>query len=68
MIGDGAKHAREDFSVADPIKLSIFGHRFMGIAEQMGRALQRTSCAPAPARMPAECHCPSPRRLATPPH
>jgi 5-oxoprolinase (ATP-hydrolysing) len=27
----------------DPIYLSIFGHRFMGIAEQMGRTLQRTS-------------------------
>eukprot|EP00934_Nitzschia_sp_Nitz4_P003250 Nitzschia sp. Nitz4//scaffold289_size23394//17923//21827//NITZ4_008481-RA/size23394-augustus-gene-0.2-mRNA-1//1//CDS//3329545834//3240//frame0 len=27
----------------DPIKLSIFSHRFMGIAEQMGRTLQRTA-------------------------
>ncbi|KJE94777.1 5-oxoprolinase [Capsaspora owczarzaki ATCC 30864] len=27
----------------DAIQLSIFGHRFMSIAEQMGRALQRTS-------------------------
>ena len=27
----------------DPIALSIFSHRFMSIAEQMGRALQRTS-------------------------
>ncbi|KAL1852997.1 hypothetical protein Plec18170_005579 [Paecilomyces lecythidis] len=27
----------------DPIQLSIFGHRFMGVAEQMGRALQKTS-------------------------
>ena len=27
----------------DPIQLSVFGHRFMGIAEQMGRTLQRTS-------------------------
>lgn len=27
----------------DPIRLSIFGHRFMAIAEQMGRALQKTS-------------------------
>eukprot|EP01138_Halocafeteria_seosinensis_P009240 gb/GECG01009443.1/.p1 GENE.gb/GECG01009443.1/~~gb/GECG01009443.1/.p1 ORF type:complete len:1400 (+),score=179.60 gb/GECG01009443.1/:1-4200(+) len=27
----------------DPIQLSIFGHRFMSIAEQMGRTLQRTS-------------------------
>merc|ERR1719239_8262 len=29
--------------VADPVLLSIFGHRFMSIAEQMGRVLQRTS-------------------------
>ncbi|KAF3022637.1 hypothetical protein E8E14_013995 [Neopestalotiopsis sp. 37M] len=28
---------------ADPIQLSIFGHRFMGVAEQAGRALQKTS-------------------------
>ncbi|KAI0111067.1 hydantoinase B/oxoprolinase [Nemania sp. FL0031] len=28
---------------ADPIQLSIFGHRFMGVAEQMGRVLQKTS-------------------------
>ncbi|KAI1662674.1 Hydantoinase B/oxoprolinase-domain-containing protein [Daldinia decipiens] len=28
---------------ADPILLSIFGHRFMAIAEQMGHALQKTS-------------------------
>ncbi|KAJ4396706.1 hypothetical protein N0V93_000927 [Gnomoniopsis smithogilvyi] len=28
---------------ADPILLSIFGHRFMAIAEQMGMALQKTS-------------------------
>ncbi|KAI0134206.1 hydantoinase B/oxoprolinase [Xylariales sp. AK1849] len=27
----------------DPILLSIFGHRFMAIAEQMGRSLQKTS-------------------------
>mgnify|MGYP002385859386 CR=1 FL=1 len=30
-------------AVADPIMLSIFSHRFMSIAEQMGRTLQRTS-------------------------
>eukprot|EP00842_Homolaphlyctis_polyrhiza_P000184 jgi/Hompol1/1166/HPOL_002658-RA len=29
--------------VADPILLSVFGHRFMSIAEQMGRTLQKTS-------------------------
>lgn len=27
----------------DPIQLSVFGHRFMSIAEQMGRTLQQTS-------------------------
>lgn len=27
----------------DPIQLTIFSHRFMSIAEQMGRALQKTS-------------------------
>ena len=30
-------------SQLDPIQLAIFSHRFMGIAEQMGRTLQRTS-------------------------
>ncbi|SCU86235.1 LADA_0D13234g1_1 [Lachancea dasiensis] len=30
-------------NAVDPIQLSIFNHRFMGVAEQMGRALQRTS-------------------------
>ncbi|WWD01069.1 hypothetical protein V866_008007 [Kwoniella sp. B9012] len=29
--------------IVDPIQLSIFSHRFMGIAEQMGRALQKTA-------------------------
>lgn len=29
--------------VADVVQLSIFNHKFMGIAEQMGRTLQRTS-------------------------
>lgn len=29
--------------VIDPIQLSIFGHRYMSIAEQMGRALQKTA-------------------------
>uniref|UniRef100_A0A5S6QWQ4 5-oxoprolinase n=1 Tax=Trichuris muris TaxID=70415 RepID=A0A5S6QWQ4_TRIMR len=27
----------------DPVRLSIFGHRFMGIAEQMGKVLRRTA-------------------------
>jgi 5-oxoprolinase (ATP-hydrolysing) len=36
---DDVDHANESTSeiVADPVKLSIFSHRFMGIAEQMGR-------------------------------
>jgi 5-oxoprolinase (ATP-hydrolysing) len=27
----------------DPVRLSIFGHRFMSVAEQMGRTLQKTA-------------------------
>ncbi len=27
----------------DPIQLALFSHRFMSIAEQMGRTLQRTA-------------------------
>lgn len=30
-------------TVVDPIQLSVFGHRFMSIAEQMGRTLQQTA-------------------------
>lgn len=30
-------------TVVDPINLSVFAHRFMSIAEQMGRTLQKTS-------------------------
>uniref|UniRef100_A0A7S2S486 5-oxoprolinase n=1 Tax=Eucampia antarctica TaxID=49252 RepID=A0A7S2S486_9STRA len=32
-----------DEIIMDPIQLSIFSHRFMGIAEQMGRTLARTA-------------------------
>ncbi|BFZ63538.1 hypothetical protein YB2330_004663 [Saitoella coloradoensis] len=32
-------------TTVDPVQLSVFGHRFMSIAEQMGRTLQRTSCS-----------------------
>ena len=39
--GSSQKEGRE--REVDPIVLSIFGHRFMAIAEQMGRALQKTS-------------------------
>jgi 5-oxoprolinase (ATP-hydrolysing) len=41
-VGLGHK-ADLDPNVVDPIQLSIFSHRFMGIAEQMGRALQKTA-------------------------
>lgn len=41
------KKTQDDFENAvipcDAIQLSIFGHRFMSIAEQMGRRLQRTA-------------------------
>lgn len=39
--GDLGKKANT--TKADPVLLSIFSHRFMAIAEQMGRALQKTS-------------------------
>ncbi|PSC69547.1 5-oxoprolinase isoform B [Micractinium conductrix] len=39
---DGAAAGPAD-TECDPIQLAIFSHRFMGIAEQMGRVLQRTS-------------------------
>ncbi|KPM38671.1 Uncharacterized protein C11D3.15 [Neonectria ditissima] len=35
-----SKPAQEEFS---PIQLTVFGHRFMSIAEQMGRTLQKTA-------------------------
>ena len=43
-INDNADQSEEATPInADPIILSIFSHRFMAIAEQMGRALQKTS-------------------------
>ncbi|KAL9053426.1 MAG: hypothetical protein Q9162_004796 [Coniocarpon cinnabarinum] len=46
-IGEGDSHQQHERKVSseevDPIMLSIFSHRFMAIAEQMGRALQKTS-------------------------
>ena len=42
----GAKNGarrREDLSVPDPVRLEVFGHRFMSIAEQMGAVLRNTS-------------------------
>ena len=40
-VGDAAGRALS--TELDPIQLSIFSHRFMSTAEQMGRVLQRTS-------------------------
>ncbi|WWD16936.1 hypothetical protein CI109_101368 [Kwoniella shandongensis] len=41
-VGLGPRKAI-DLQSVDPIQLSIFSHRFMGIAEQMCRALQKTA-------------------------
>lgn len=38
-----AETSSAQIEAVDPIKLSVFSHRFMGIAEQMGRTLQKTS-------------------------
>lgn len=40
---DTSMDKKVDTTEVDPIMLSIFAHRFMAIAEQMGRALQKTS-------------------------
>ncbi|KAF2272194.1 uncharacterized protein EI97DRAFT_445992 [Westerdykella ornata] len=43
-IGEGDGQDKQiSTKEVDPILLSIFAHRFMAIAEQMGRALQKTS-------------------------
>lgn len=43
-IGESeAQNKKVNATEVDPIMLSIFAHRFMAIAEQMGRALQKTS-------------------------
>ena len=43
-MGDSdGNETKVNTEVVDPIMLSIFSHRFMAIAEQMGRALQKTS-------------------------
>lgn len=41
LVLDGKKEVSS--SEVDPIQLSIFGHRFMSIAEDMGRTLQKIS-------------------------
>lgn len=38
-----SKKQTDDATVVDPIKLSIFGHRFMSVADQMSRMFQKTS-------------------------
>ncbi|PKS05854.1 hypothetical protein jhhlp_007683 [Lomentospora prolificans] len=40
---DSKDEGTSGLEVVDPILLSIFGHRFMAIAEQMGHTLQKTS-------------------------
>jgi 5-oxoprolinase (ATP-hydrolysing) len=42
-IGNENAGVKVNANEVDPIMLSIFAHRFMAIAEQMGRALQKTS-------------------------
>ncbi len=42
-IGDTDKRSDVLGTALDAVQLSIFSHRFMSIAEQMGRILQRTS-------------------------
>ena len=43
-IGESeSQNTKVSATTVDPIMLSIFAHRFMAIAEQMGRALQKTS-------------------------
>ncbi|KAF7190774.1 hypothetical protein HII31_07933 [Pseudocercospora fuligena] len=45
VVSEVPPRARQIVSadVVDPIRLSVFGHRFMAIAEQMGRMFQKTS-------------------------
>ncbi|CAH2286095.1 5-oxoprolinase [Pelobates cultripes] len=43
QISVGSEHQRPIGTELDTIQLSIFSHRFMSIAEQMGRILQRTA-------------------------
>ena len=43
LSADGDVEMAEAAVKEDPVQLSIFSHRFMGIAEQMGRPLVRTA-------------------------
>ena len=42
-LGAEPETSRTDLSVADPVRLEVFGNRFMSIAEQMGAVLRNTS-------------------------
>ena len=39
----GPKRVRDDGETADPVTLELFNRRFMGVAEAMGAALERTA-------------------------
>lgn len=41
-VQDTSKQQLPDH-VVDPVRLSVFGHRFMSVAEQMGQTMQKTS-------------------------
>ncbi|KAL3481116.1 Hydantoinase B/oxoprolinase-domain-containing protein [Aspergillus californicus] len=43
VLDVGIEHKSVSATVIDPIQLSVFRHRFYGIAEQMGRVLQNVS-------------------------
>ena len=44
---DSATESAPSTAPLNPIQLSVFAHRFMSIAEQMGNTLQRTSISPS---------------------
>ena len=39
----GASHRPNDYARADPIRLEVYGNRFMSVAEQMGAVLRNTA-------------------------
>ncbi|KAJ5757391.1 uncharacterized protein N7511_006085 [Penicillium nucicola] len=39
----GTEKPEVSIDVVDPVQLSVFGHRFMSVAEQMGQTMQKTS-------------------------
>lgn len=61
VINVGERNAMErkvNTEAVDPIMLSIFSHRFMAIAEQMGRTLQKTSVSTnVKERLDYSCAC-----------